>query len=107
MAKRRYENVTLFGRSFELDTKDTIGYESIPHRDIHDVYGRPSQTKVNIYDGWAAWFNENNGWCDVCSHNCNFFSIQGYVRDMENRKMYFCYITPSHNKCIEVKEELM
>lgn len=99
---KRYETIELFGKTFELDTKETIVYQSVPYRTIYDVYGRPSTTKVSIYNNWDRWFREHNGYADVCSHNSNFFSIQGYVNDWDNRKLYFCYITPSHNRCIEV-----
>ena len=105
MGKKRYENIKLFGENFILDTKETIGYKSISHDTIFDVYGRCSQRKISIWQEWKRWFNENNGWCSVHSHNCNFFTIQGYVRNFETREMYFCYITPRYNRCILVKEE--
>lgn len=102
MAKRRYEHIMIDGKQFILDTKETIPYETIPNRTIYDVYGRCSQTKINIYNSWAEWFERNGGCCDVCSHNSNFFSIQGYIHDYKTRTLYFCYITPSNNRCIKV-----
>lgn len=102
MAKRRYEKIDLFGKSFELDTKQTKGYAPITYRDIDDCYGRCSETKRHIWRQWESWFNANNGYCSVFTYNCNFFTIEGYVRDFETRKMYYCYITASHNRCIEV-----
>ena len=107
MAKtKRYENINLFGRNFELDTKETIGYTPIGYRNIDDCYVRCSETKRTIWKQWESWFNANNGWCSVSSYNCNFFTIQGYVRNYETREMYFCYITAHHNRCIKVDEPL-
>ena len=103
--KKRYKHITLFDQPFILDTKETIGYTPIPARDIYDVYTSCSYRKQAIWNFWKRWFIENNGNCDVCSHNCNFFSIQGYVRDTETRKMYFCYITHSNNRCILVDND--
>ena len=103
MRKKRYENITLFGKSFRLDTKETIGYTPLNMRDIYDVYARPSSAKVSIWKDWENWFRENDGWCTVRSFNCNFFSIEGYVRDVETRKMYFCVITHTNHWCIEVE----
>lgn len=104
---KRYQSIDLFGRSFELDTKETIGYEPISYRDIDDCYGRCSEIKRSIWKQWESWFNANNGYCSVASSNSNFFTIQGYVRNFETREMYFCYITAWHNRCIKVDEPLM
>lgn len=106
MAKKRWEFIDLFGKRFQLDTKETIGYAPISDDGIYDVYARPSATKVSIWNSWETWFRENNGWCGISSHNSNFFSIQGYVRNYETREMWFCWITPSHNYCIVVDEQL-
>ena len=107
MTKRRYEKIMIDGKQFTLDTKETIGYTPIPQRSIYDVYQRCSTAKRNIYLSWVEWFTKNNGWCDVCSHNSNFFSMQGYIRNYETREMYFCYITPANNRCIRVEEPVI
>lgn len=99
---KRFQTIELFGKIFEFDTKETTAYVTIQNRSIWDCYERPSRIKESIYESWRNWFIENNGYCDVCSHNSNFFSMQGYVRNMETRDMYFCYITPAHNRCIKV-----
>ena len=100
--KRRYETITLNGQHFELDTKERTIETSISRRNIFDCYERPSSYKVSIYQDWLTWFIDNDGYCGVCSYNCNFFTIQGYVTDKETGKRYYCYITKVHNKCIEV-----
>lgn len=100
---KRYETIDLFGKRFTLDTKETIGYQSVPYRTIYDVYSKPSATKVEIYKSWQNWFDAHGGYADVCSHNSNFFSIQGYVHDYDNRKLYYCRITHANNYCIEVE----
>lgn len=102
MAKKRYETIDLFGKSFELDTKETKRYVPITRRSIDDCYGRCSNTKRVIWNEWYDWFISNNGLCRVASYNCNFFTIEGYVRDFETQRNYYCYITASHNKCYEV-----
>lgn len=96
---RKWENVTINNKYFELNTKDTQEYASIDgYGNIWEAYERPSHTKEYIYTDWARWFNDNKGWCTVVSRNSNFFSIAGYVKDETNNTWYYCYITPSHNK---------
>ena len=102
MAKRRYETITLNGVRFTLDTKDVTSETSISRRDVSDCYGRPSLTKLAIFNEWSNWFLNNDGYCGVSSYNCNFFTIHGYVTDKETGKRYYCYITKAHNTCIEV-----
>lgn len=99
---KRIENITLFNQPFEYDTKETIGYHPIGNDTVFDVYGRCSDTKKAIWRFWENWFLENNGNCCVASHNSNFFTIEGYVRNYETREMYYCYITASHNRCWKV-----
>ena len=107
MAKRRYETIDLFGRTFTLDTKGDTGYAPIAQLSVNDVYGRCSARKQAIWADWLSWFEQNNGWCGVSSHNCNFFTIQGYVRNFETREMYFCYITHAHNYCVKIDSEVL
>ena len=106
MAKR-WEKIDLFGVDFELDTKNTIGYQPIGQETVEDVYGRPSQRKIAIFEDWKRWFELCNGWCGVASHNCNFFTIEGYVRDFNTREMWYCRITPRHNYAVKVDEALI
>lgn len=67
---------------------------------IHDVYGRPSQAKVEIWHEWWVWAHENNAIIRIGSHNCNFFSIYGTV--YTNNGTYNLWITASHNRAYPV-----
>ena len=102
---RRYENIELNGRSFTLDTKEKA-FESgfLSRRSVNDVYGKCSSTKKSIWNEWLQWFTDNDGYCGVASHSCNFFSIEGFVTDSATGKRYHCYITHSNNRCTEVEE---
>lgn len=95
----KYERISLNGKSFELNTKATGVNPFMIIRGIHDVYGRPSDTKVAIFESWARWFIANEGTVTVRSYNCNFFTLHGIVRDAETGNWYECDITPSHNYC--------
>ena len=103
MRKKTWEIIDLFGNSFEFNTKETVGYRALGYQTVDDVYGRPSEAKRSIFRDWESWFNANNGYCTIASYNCNFFTIEGYVRNYETGKMYYCYITASHNRCWEVE----
>lgn len=107
MAKKRWEVIDLFGNRFEFDTKETTGYRVMSYRGLEDCYGRCSEAKKHIWRSWESWFNANNGWCRVSSYNSNIFTIEGYVRNYETREMWYCYITPAHNRCWKVEEELV
>lgn len=97
------KTITINKESFELGKPVTnMDLPTISNKDIDDVYARPSITKLNIYNSWSNWFINNDGYCGVCSHNCNFFSIHGIVTDKETNKRYFCYITRSHNRAYEI-----
>ena len=101
---RRYEAITLNGKYFTLDTKETVlTSKSISRRTVDDCYSRPSSTKQQIFDSWFNWFIENGGYCGVASYNCNFFTIEGYVFDSETNEEYFCYITHANHKCWRVE----
>lgn len=104
MRKKRYEFIELNGKGFTLDTKDTVHRMIIGYNDIYSVYGRPSEHKIAIWCNWERWFNDNDGNCTVYSHNCNFFTIEGYVRDSISGNLYYCYITHANNKCWLVEE---
>ena len=102
MAKKRYEYIEINNKSFKLDT--LITREEPAHwtlRTINDVYARPSQTKVHIWENWWRWFMDNGGYCWVSSFNCNFFTIEGIVQD-ELGYPYYCRITPSYNYCWKI-----
>lgn len=96
---KRWQFIIINGRSFELDTKNAGVNPNMIIRGIHDVYGRPSDTKISIFESWARWFIGNDGTVTVRSYNCMFFTLHGVVRDAETGNWYECDITPSHNYC--------
>lgn len=102
--KRRYATVEINGVRFILDKKNPIPYAHnlYGYDDIYDAYERPSQTKIAIWNEWEDWFLSNNGHCVVSSKNCNFFTVQGFVRDSETNKLYFASITYANNYLYEV-----
>ena len=102
MRKKRYENIKLNGMDFILDTsKKSRIPATFTVSGIHDVYGRCSKTKEDIWYSWSSWFMDNDGLCTISSHNSNFFTIVGYIRDNITGKRYECYITRSYNRCTE------
>ena len=71
--------------------------------DIYDVYKNPSWRKVGIWEQWCKWAEEiydssmdSFAWIEISSHNSQFFSIVGQVR--ENGQTYRVLITPAHNR---------
>ena len=96
---KRWTTIELNGMNFELDTKTAGVNPNMTIRGMHDVYGRPSGTKVSIFESWARWFIDNAGTLTVRSYNCNFFTLHGVVRDAETGNWYECDITPRHNYC--------
>ena len=84
------DKITLNERVFDVYTLDTKTGQEIQniglsrcnkyhyYESIYQAYGRPSETKVYIWESWKRWFEGVNGhnkdmW--ICSKNCNFFSI--------------------------------
>lgn len=102
---RTYNHVELNGVTFQLNKKHPIPYEHNlgGYRDIYSAYGRPSQTKIAIWEDWDSWFRENGGYCKITSMNCNFFSITGFVTDKETNKRYMAYITYANHYLYEVE----
>ena len=96
------KTIQLNNVDFELG-KSIKGVPAIDHRSIWDCYGRPSNTKVSIYEDWRNWFVRD---CDtynfgICSRNCNFFSIEGVI-DVDG-VLYYLYITRSHNRAYPIE----
>ena len=103
--KRRYATVEINGVRFTLDKKNPIPRAHIiyGYTDIYDAYKRPSRTKIAIWKDWVNWFYQNNGYCSITSKNCNFFTVQGFVRDSETNKLYFASITYANQYLYEVE----
>lgn len=96
--------VELGGISFEEHTSKMHPVAPITgcHRDeIFEHYGKPSQTKISIWNGWCDWCDKMNKLGYKCgiqieSHNCNFFTITGSVR--KDDETLDLWITASHNR---------
>ena len=95
---KRWENLTIDGKIFKVDTKNTASYPSkISFLTVDDVYGRPSQTKRAIFDSWDNWFRKNGGYCEIDSYNTFQFTLKGVVQD-EVGKFYKAYITSTRQE---------
>ena len=103
--ERRYVRVEINKMKFTLDKKNPIPYEHglNGYTDINDAYGRPSIYKKLIWHEWDLWHRENGGYCVISSKNSNFFSITGFIDDMETGKRYMTYITYANQYLYEVE----
>lgn len=104
------------GRRFELVNADTVAGQTIVNRclspvrysNIFEAYGRPSQTKVEIWDDWKEWFNNIRN--IEQSHKTYSVFIFIYSRCTSNftivfnavkgERNIFGYITKDHNKAV-------
>lgn len=68
--------------------------------EIYDAYGRPSCTKVSIWHSWVDWARKNNAMLKIGSHNCNFFTIEGIVK--QDGEPYFLRITARHYRAYKI-----
>jgi len=110
MTKKRYETIKIAGKSFTLDTKETVINPIVFYKGIYDVYGRPSTRKVTIWKNWADWFMANNSHMfGITSHNSNFFTIQGCITAIDEQTSkpveYFLKITASNNYAWRVSRD--
>lgn len=106
--KKRYETITIDGKTFELDTKETVKNPIVFYKSVYDVYGRCSETKKAIWESWAEWFiGANSHMFGVTSHNRDFFTISGCVSAMSLKTgevvEYFLVITAAHNRAWRVE----
>ena len=74
---------------------------------IKQVYGKPSSTKVSIWHDWCKWCEEIRNTDDNCgisiySHNCNFFSIDGFYYDHLTDTTYVLWITYCNNRAYKL-----
>lgn len=105
--KTTYQTITINGVNFRLNNVKTVNNPIVFYKGIHDVYGRPSQTKIAIWESWANWFREiNSHMFGVSSHNSNFFSISGvvtWVDEDNNPTEYYVEITKSNHRAWRVE----
>ena len=66
--------------------------------EIFKHYTKPSTTKQEIWKQWVQWANNTKGvvGLHISGANCNTFSIKGWY--IEYNKIYYIYITKSHNR---------
>lgn len=87
----------------------TINKNNLPtikNRSLYDVYNRPSQTKVNIYNKWCAYFYDLCGQYDntklevhtydigIASYNSNIFTIDCIIY-ADDEPIEYWHITPT------------
>ena len=102
---KKWEVKTINGKAFDVNIIDTIPWDYTKgYNSIHEAYGKPSFTKICIWDKWVEWFYKNDGYCKIVSRNSNYFSIAGYVVDSETKDRYYCYITYANQRAWLVKE---
>lgn len=100
---RRYENITLNGQEFTLDTKtERAPIYDFKYNSLWSAYNKPSTAKQASWLAWLSWFVNNDGWCGVTSRNSFQFTISGIVYDHETKEPYFCEITASNNRCWKI-----
>ena len=98
------KTIELCGETFETHTSRMHPVAPITgcnRVEIFEVYGRPSQRKVNIWLYWCDWcerMNKQGYKCgiEISSHSCNFFSISGSLRTED--EVYDLQITYAHNR---------
>lgn len=92
-------------RWFEL-CGETTRYHIFDGNDvseIYDVYGAPSETKVEIWKDWCKWAYDNHAHLRIGGHSCHFYSIYGTLQDADGT-LYSLEITYAHNRCYIVND---
>ena len=104
---RKEKNVTINGIDFEVVTGKKASeniindIDSTYLTDIFSIYGRPSQTKIEIYYEWEKWFDEIgvSGYFGCMRGGSSTFSIGAKYEDETGRRVYL-YITKDHNRVV-------
>lgn len=100
------KTIDINGVTFEVVKASTKIGQNITWYCVHsyrldtfwNLYNRPSDTKVRIYEEWERWFL-SYGYIHGCTGNFNFFTIYGEVTTPDNERCYV-QITPSHNRIV-------
>lgn len=68
---------------------------------IFDIYGRPSYTKIDIYNTWCKWFDGLNvsGLFGCMRGGSSTFSIGARYETPDGQTIYL-YITKEHNRIV-------
>lgn len=105
MSRKKF--VALAGREFEV-YNTLYATRNNRRRTLYDVYRKPSDLNVAIYNDWVNWLNccseNDNDFITVESYNEHFFTLSGVVTI--SNETYAIYITPRHNYCAKVSREL-
>lgn len=93
---KRWENLTIDGVEFTVDTKSTAIAPAGNFRTVDDCYERPSSVKRAIFEDWFQFFVEHGGYCTVSSYNCMMFTLDGILE--HEGKSYRAYITKTRQE---------
>lgn len=97
---KKIANVSFIEKRKTLN-KQVVEYHR-DYKNIYSVYGRPSSTKVDIYNEWLDFFKNNTNLkmygVDTYSHFV--FTLNVYF-EYEGKK-YFAHITPAKNEIYNV-----
>lgn len=106
MTTKRFKhfNKKFDDRWFEIvgETETTCTFDGNEDAEIFRAYGKPSDTKIYTWYDWCRWARRNNAQLKIAGHNCNFYSISGYMIDTDGTR-YELWITASHNRAYIVK----
>lgn len=105
---KRKKLLPLCGKEFEVcNSLYTPGIKT--RRSLWDVYEKPSELKVEIYNDLIAWFcycSENdNDFITIDTYSNQIFTLSGVVT--VNGESYAIKVTPSHNYCVKLNRELI
>lgn len=100
--------ITINNKTFELNKTTDCNRQFIGHgadrNAIYNVYNRPSVRKASIWVWWCNWLDEiirngGDGHLHISGHNCNFFTISGWVaNDETGSECVPVYITYAHQR---------
>lgn len=98
------KRIRLGGEWFDLcgTSDDADVFMGNDESEIYRVYGKPSDTKVAIWEDWCRWAKDNHATLRIGGHSCMFFSIYGSIEDTDGT-MYNLYITYANQRCTLVK----
>lgn len=91
------KTITIDGRRFEVKKLFNLEFMG---EDIYEVYNKPSQNKIVVWEDWERWFGLKGICCYINSYNSSTFTIGAYILYTHlNGKKYSVYfkITPVHN----------
>ena len=107
MARKRVE---IAGIEFDIINSDTKKGLSIIKdlqnstlKPLFDLYNRPSNTKISIYEDWLNWYCKASLNADFSTFGClrgssNFFSIGAMI--CKENIIYYFYITAGYNRVV-------